>query len=59
LTRLPIEAARVITVRSALKQRPVSDVDIAALQKVADQAFEQRMLPAKVDVRAITVRGIG
>ena len=59
LTRLPIETARVITVRSALKQRPVSDSDIAALQRVADHAFEQRILPAKVDVRAITVQGIG
>jgi sulfonate transport system substrate-binding protein len=59
LTRLPIEAARVITVRSALRQRPVSDADIATLQKVADQAFEERILPAKVDVRAITAQGIG
>jgi sulfonate transport system substrate-binding protein len=59
LTRLPIEAARVITVRSALTQRPVSDADIAALQRVADQAFEQRILPAKVDVQAITAQGIG
>ncbi|MGF6242704.1 sulfonate transport system substrate-binding protein [Paraburkholderia sp. GAS38] len=59
LTRLPIEAARIITVRSALKQRPVSDADIATLQRVADEAFEQRMLPAKVDVRAITLQGMG
>jgi sulfonate transport system substrate-binding protein len=59
LTRLPIETARVITIRAALQQRPVSDADIAALQRVADQAFEQRILPAKVDVRAITVQGIG
>jgi ABC-type nitrate/sulfonate/bicarbonate transport system substrate-binding protein len=59
LTRLPIETARVITARSALRQRPVSNADIAALQRVADQAFEQRILPAKVDVRAITVQGMG
>jgi sulfonate transport system substrate-binding protein len=59
LTRLPIEAARVITGRSALRQRPVSAADIAALQQVADQAFEQQMLPAKVDVRAITLQGVG
>ncbi|WP_144154181.1 ABC transporter substrate-binding protein [Paraburkholderia sp. BCC1885] len=59
LTRLPIEAARVITVRSALKQRPVSDADIAALQRVADHAFEQRMLPARVDVRGVSLQGVG
>jgi len=59
LTHLSIETARVITVRSALKQRPVSDADIAALQRVADQAFEQRILPTKVDVRGITEQGIG
>ena len=53
LTRLPIETARVITMRAALQQRPVSDADVAALQRVADRAFEQRILPAKVDVRAI------
>jgi sulfonate transport system substrate-binding protein len=59
VTRLPIETSRVITARSALRQRPVSDEDIAALQKVADQAFGQRMLPARVDVRAVAMQGIG
>ena len=59
LTRLPIETAKVITARAALQQRPVSDADIAALQKVADRAFEQQILPTKVDVRAITAQGIG
>ena len=59
VTRLPIGTARVITARAALQQRPVSDADIAALQKVADRAFEQQILPSKVDVRAITAQGIG
>ena len=59
VTRLPIETAKVITARAALQQRPVSDADIAALQKVADRAFEQQILPSKVNVRAITAQGLG
>jgi ABC-type nitrate/sulfonate/bicarbonate transport system substrate-binding protein len=59
VTRLPVETSRVITARSALRQRPVSDEDIAALQKVADRAFGQLMLPARVDVRAVALQGIG
>jgi ABC-type nitrate/sulfonate/bicarbonate transport system substrate-binding protein len=54
LTRLPLDAARTITARSALKQRFVADNDIAALQKVADSAFRDAILPRRIDVRAIS-----
>jgi ABC-type nitrate/sulfonate/bicarbonate transport system substrate-binding protein len=53
LTRLPFDAAKTITARSALKQRFVADDDIAALQKVADSAFRDAILPRRIDVRAI------
>ncbi|TDN61553.1 ABC transporter substrate-binding protein [Paraburkholderia sp. BL10I2N1] len=54
LTRAPIDAAKQITRRSALKQRFVVDADIAALQKVADSAFHDAILPRRIDVRAIS-----
>lgn len=54
LTRAPIDAAKQITRRSALKQRFVADADIAALQKVADSAFHDAILPRRIDVRAIS-----
>ena len=54
LTRLPLDAARKITARSALRQRFVADDDIAALQKVADIAYRDAMLPKHIDVRAIS-----
>jgi ABC-type nitrate/sulfonate/bicarbonate transport system substrate-binding protein len=53
LTRLPFDAAKTITARSALKQRFVADSDIVALQKVADSAFRDAILPRRIDVRAI------
>ncbi len=53
LTRAPLEAALKITKRSALKQRFVADSDIAALQKVADTAYRDAILPRRIDVRAI------
>ena len=59
ITRLPIEAARVITLRSALRQRPVSDQDVDVLQRVAVRAFKSGILPAVVDVRGLCLRGIG
>lgn len=58
LTRLPLEAAAVITRRSALHQRAVSNDDIATLQRVADSAFKDGILPRAVDVRSITDRTI-
>lgn len=59
VTRLPIEASAVITRRAPLRQRPVSDDDIAVLQRVADRAFEAKMLPLRVDVESITLKGVG
>ncbi|WP_213954418.1 ABC transporter substrate-binding protein [Variovorax sp. dw_954] len=54
LTRLPIEASRIITARSTVAGRPVSEADIAALQNVADRSARDGILPVRVDVRAIT-----
>lgn len=54
LTRLPIESARIITARSAVAGRPVSEADIVALQTVADRSARDGILPVRVDVRAIT-----
>src|SRR5471032_461684 len=54
LTRLPFDAAKTITARSALKQRFVADNDIVALQRVADIAFRDAILPRRIDVRAIS-----
>jgi sulfonate transport system substrate-binding protein len=54
LTRLPFDAAKTITARSALKQRFVADNDIVALQRVADIAFRDTILPRRIDVRAIS-----
>lgn len=54
LTRLPIESARIITGRAAVDCRPVGEEHIAALQAVADRSARDGILPARVDVRAIT-----
>jgi len=54
LTRLPFDAAKTITARSALKQRFVAENDIVALQRVADIAFRDAILPRRIDVRAIS-----
>jgi sulfonate transport system substrate-binding protein len=54
LTRTPLDAARQITQRASLKQHFVTDSDIAALQKVADRANHDAILPARIDVRAIS-----
>jgi len=54
LTRSPLDAARTITRRASLKQHFVSDADIAALQKVADSANRDAILPRRIDVRAIS-----
>ena len=54
LTRLPIEAARLITARSAVAGRPVTEADIVTLQAVADRSVRDGILPVRVDVRAIT-----
>lgn len=59
LTRAPLDAARRITTRASLKQHFVNDADIAALQKVADSAYRDAILPARIDVRAIADTRIG
>jgi sulfonate transport system substrate-binding protein len=53
LTRSPLDAAKQITQRAALKQHFVTEADIAALQKVADSADRDAILPRRIDVRAI------
>lgn len=59
LTRAPLDAAKQITKRASLKQHFVSDADIAALQKVADAAYRDAILPRRIDVRAISDTTIG
>ncbi|MGV2290846.1 ABC transporter substrate-binding protein [Trinickia sp. YCB016] len=54
LTRSPLDAAKQITKRASLKQRFVNDADIESLQKVADSAFRDAILPRRIDVRAIS-----
>ncbi|MFT4066188.1 ABC transporter substrate-binding protein [Paraburkholderia sp.] len=54
LTRSPLDAARQITRRASLKQHFVTDGDIDALQKVADRARRDAILPRRIDVRAIS-----
>ncbi|MGI4861269.1 MAG: ABC transporter substrate-binding protein [Janthinobacterium lividum] len=57
-TRVPLAVATQITKRSPLKQRFVTDADIAVLQKVADSAFKSAILPRHIDVRAISDPGL-
>jgi ABC-type nitrate/sulfonate/bicarbonate transport system substrate-binding protein len=59
LTRSPLDAAKQITRRASLKQHFVSDADIAALQKVADAAYRDAILPRRIDVRTISDTTIG
>jgi sulfonate transport system substrate-binding protein len=54
LTRSPLDAAKQITKRASLKQHFVTDADIDALQKVADRAQQDAILPRRIDVHAIS-----
>lgn len=54
LTRLPVDAARTITARSSLRLHFVAPGDIEAVQKVADSAYRDAILPRRIDVRAIS-----
>lgn len=54
LTRSPLDAAKQITKRASLQQHFVTEADIDALQKVADRAHEDAILPRRIDVRAIS-----
>ncbi|WP_017921704.1 ABC transporter substrate-binding protein, partial [Burkholderia gladioli] len=58
LTRLPLDAASDITGRASVAQRAVRPDDIATLQRVADRAQHDAILPARVDVAAISVRDV-
>ncbi|ACD20486.1 ABC transporter substrate-binding protein [Paraburkholderia phytofirmans] len=54
LTRSPLDAAKRITQRASLKQHFINEADISALQKVADSANRDAILPRRIDVRAIS-----
>jgi sulfonate transport system substrate-binding protein len=54
LTRSPLDAAKQITKRASLKPHFVTDGDIEALQRVADHAHRDAILPRAIDVRAIS-----
>ncbi|MEK6346407.1 MAG: ABC transporter substrate-binding protein [Burkholderia sp.] len=58
LTRLPPDAAADITGRASIAQRAVTADDIAVLQRVADRAQRDAILPSRVDVAAISVRDV-
>lgn len=58
LTRLPPDAAADITGRASIAQRAVTNDDIAVLQRVADRAQRDAILPSRVDVAAISVRDV-
>ncbi|WP_414448810.1 ABC transporter substrate-binding protein [Burkholderia sp. 22PA0099] len=58
LTRLPPDAAADITGRASIAQRAVTSDDIAVLQRVADRAQRDAILPSRVDVAAISVRDV-
>lgn len=59
LTRTTPDAALTITQRSALRQRFVTAADIATLQKVADAAVRDGILPRALDVAALADTHIG
>lgn len=58
LTRLPPDAAADIARRAALAQRSVSRADIDVLQRVADRAAADAILPKRVDVASIAIPNV-
>ncbi|MDI9653318.1 ABC transporter substrate-binding protein, partial [Burkholderia cenocepacia] len=58
LTRLPPDAATDIARRAALAQRSLSGADIDVLQRVADRAAADAILPRRVDVASIAIRQV-
>ncbi|MCO8590816.1 ABC transporter substrate-binding protein [Burkholderia multivorans] len=58
LTRLPPDAAAAIARRAALAQRSVSRADIDVLQRVADRAAADAILPKRVDVASIAIPNV-
>ncbi|MDS0859689.1 ABC transporter substrate-binding protein [Burkholderia pseudomultivorans] len=59
LTRLPPDAAADIVRRAPLAQRGLTGADIAVLQRVADRAAADAILPKRVDVASIAIRNLG
>ncbi|WP_322049586.1 ABC transporter substrate-binding protein [Paraburkholderia sp. J67] len=59
LTRTPTDTALAITQRASLKQHFVTAADIATLQKVADVAVRDGILPRALDVAALADTRIG
>lgn len=59
LTRLPPDAAADIVRRAPLAQRGLTGADIAVLQRVADRAAADAILPKRVDVASIVIRNLG
>ncbi|WP_224020079.1 ABC transporter substrate-binding protein, partial [Burkholderia vietnamiensis] len=58
VTRLPRDAAIDIVRRAPLAQRDVSGTDIDVLQRVADHAAADAILPKRIDVASIAVRNL-
>ncbi|WP_175893100.1 ABC transporter substrate-binding protein [Burkholderia pseudomultivorans] len=59
LTRLPPDAAADIVRRAPGAQRGLTGADIAVLQRVADRAAADAILPKRVDVASIAIRDLG
>ncbi|MBB3257209.1 ABC-type nitrate/sulfonate/bicarbonate transport system substrate-binding protein [Paraburkholderia bannensis] len=59
LTRTPPDTALTITQRASLRQRFVTTADIATLQKVADVAVRDGILPRPLDVASLADTHIG
>ncbi|KVG67629.1 ABC transporter substrate-binding protein [Burkholderia pseudomultivorans] len=58
LTRLPPDAAADIVRRAPLAQRGLTGADIEVLQRVADRAAADAILPKRVDVASIAIRNL-
>lgn len=59
LTRLPLSSAKLITGRVGLRFRGVTPSDVATLQKVADTAFGDTILPRRIDVPPLCATDLG
>ncbi|WP_454726969.1 MULTISPECIES: ABC transporter substrate-binding protein [Cupriavidus] len=58
LTRVPPEAARLITNRSFINIRRFTDDDVATLQKVSDAASAWNIIPKRIDVKSIAEQSL-
>jgi len=59
LTHLPLDAASAITARASIRQHFITPDDIAILQRIADTAVRQGILPTRIDVASISAVGLG